>query len=168
MRHSIYGKKLSRDTNQRTALFKSLIQSLILSEKIETTNAKAQAIKGLVDRLVTQAKTPNTRRLVSQFLTNKRVYNKLVELTPRMQTRNSGYTSIIKTGFRQGDGSMMVQMKLLLEEPKKLTKAEEVETSVKSAEKEIPTQVLESRVKTSQATVKRSKSVKSAGKKVAK
>lgn len=119
MRHSIYGKKLSRDTNQRTALFKSLIQSLILSEKIQTTKAKAQAIKGLVDRLVTQAKSPSTRRLVSQFLTDKKIYNKFItDITPRLHSRNSGYTSVVKIGFRQGDGSMMVQMRLLLEDIK--------------------------------------------------
>lgn len=160
MRHSIYGKKLSRDKNQRTALFKSLIQSLILSEKIETTKAKAQAIKGLVDRLVTQAKTPTTRRLVSQFLTDKRVYNKLVDdLAPRMQTRNSGYTSIIKTGFRQGDGSMMVQMRLLLEESKEGQKLTEVKTQPKT-EKEPQVQKVESSAKAPKRPVKATKSAK--------
>lgn len=157
MRHSIYGKKLSRDKNQRTALFKSLIQSLILSEKIETTKAKAQAIKGLVDRLVTQAKTPTTRRLVSQFLTDKRVYDKLVvDLAPRMQTRHSGYTSIIKTGFRQGDGSMMVQMRLLLEDSQKATE----KTELKTAEKDTQTQLVESATKAPKKPVKATKSAK--------
>ncbi len=167
MRHSIYGKKLSRDTNQRTALFKSLIQSLILSEKIETTKAKAQAIRGLVDKLVTQAKSPTTRRLVSQFLTDKRVYNKLVDLTPRMQTRNSGYTSIIKTGFRQGDGSMMVQMKLLLDQPKDSPKAP-AKQELKTAEKDPQTQTVESSAKTPKRAVRVAKTAKSDKRKVVK
>lgn len=115
MRHSIYGKKLSRDTNQRTALFKSLVQSLILSEKIQITKARADAVKGLVDHLITQAKSPTSRRLVSQFLTDKRVSEKLIkDLLPRLADRTSGYTSIIKLGYRQGDGAKMVQMSLLL------------------------------------------------------
>lgn len=118
MRHNIYGKKLSRDKNQRTALFKSLVRSLILSERIQTTQAKAQAIKGLVDKLIKQAKSSNTQRLVSQFITDKTVYNKLInDLVPRMESRNSGYTSVVKLGFRQGDGAAIVQMSLLLEGP---------------------------------------------------
>jgi len=119
VRHSVYGKKLSRDKNQRTALFKALVQSLLLSEKIQTTQAKAQAVKGLVDKIITQAKNPNTRRLVTQFLTNKKVSDKLFnEIVPSLQSRQSGYTSIVKLGFRKGDGAMIVQMRLLLDEAK--------------------------------------------------
>lgn len=120
MRHRVYGKKLGRSKNGRTALFKSLVQALIISEKIETTQARAKAIKGLVDQLINQAKSPSTRRLVSQFLTTKSISDKLIkDLTPRLKSRNSGYTSVIKMGKRLGDGSEMVQMKLLLEEVKK-------------------------------------------------
>ncbi|OGE30862.1 50S ribosomal protein L17 [Candidatus Daviesbacteria bacterium RIFCSPHIGHO2_01_FULL_44_29] len=156
MRHSIYGKKLSRDTNQRTALFKALVSSLILSEKIQTTQAKAAAIKGLVDRLITQAKSPTTKRLVAQFLTRKEVYEKLInDLTPRMKDRNSGYTSVVKLGYRQGDGALMVQMSLLLgssdkgqetSKSKQDTKTEKLE-----AAQELPKQ---KEVKTQKAKVK--------------
>lgn len=119
MRHSVYGKKLGRSKNQRTALTKSLVRSLILSEKIQTTQAKAKAVKGLIDRIINKAKNPDTRRLVSQFLTQKEVTEKLFnQIVPRLGNRNSGYTSVVKMGTRLGDGAMMVQIRLLLEESK--------------------------------------------------
>lgn len=126
MRHKVYGKHLSRTKNQRTALFKNLVQSLILSEKIETTEAKAKAIKGLVDKIINQAKSPTTRRLVSQYLVSKKTQEKLVkDILPRLASRNSGYTSIIRLGKRLGDDSMIVKMTLLVEEAKKSSKTKE-------------------------------------------
>lgn len=116
MRHRVYGKKLGRTKNERTALFRNLVQSLLISESIETTETKAKAIKGLIDKLVNQAKTPATRRLVSQFLTNKTFSEKLIkDIAPRLKDRNSGYTSIIKVGRRLGDSSMIVRMSLLVQ-----------------------------------------------------
>lgn len=114
MRHKVYGRHLNRDKNARTALFRNLVRSLILSEKIQTTESKAKAIKGLVDKLVTQAKSPTTRRLVSQFIVDKQVAEKLIkDIAPRLNERSSGYTSMVKLGRRLGDGAMMVQMQLL-------------------------------------------------------
>lgn len=125
----MYGKHLGRSKNQRTALFKSLVQSLIQWEKIETTEAKAKAIKGLIDKLITQAKSENTRRLVYQFLVDKNTQEKLIkDIVPRLKNRTSGYTSITRLGRRLGDGAMMVQIRLLTEElpkPKKETRTEE-------------------------------------------
>ncbi len=119
MRHREYGKHLGRDENQRTALFRSLVQALLVNENIQTTQAKAKAIKGLVDKLINQAKNPNTKRLVSQFLTDKKVVDKLIsDIAPRFSDRNSGYTSIVKLGARQGDGAMLVRMSLVTEEKK--------------------------------------------------
>lgn len=119
MRHSVYGKKLSRDKNQRTALFRALVSSLILSESIQTTEAKAKAIKGLVDKVINQAKSANTKHLVGQFFTQSKITNKLNDLIPRLSNRTSGYTSIVRVGKRLGDGAMVVQMRLLVEEPSK-------------------------------------------------
>lgn len=119
MRHRVYGKHLGRDKNQRTALFRSLVQALLVNENIQTTQAKAKAIKGLVDKLINQAKNPNTKRLVSQFLTDKKVVDKLIsDIAPRFGERNSGYTSIVKLGQRQGDGAMLVRMSLVTGEKK--------------------------------------------------
>lgn len=130
MRHNVYGKHLSRDKNQRSALFKSLIRSLILSERIKTTQAKAKAIKGEVDKVINLAKTPSTKRLISQFLVDKEVAQKLIkEIAPRLSDRNSGYTSIVKLGKRLGDGAMMVQMSLV--EGKKEVKKTKEESKTK-------------------------------------
>ena len=118
MRHRVYGKKLGRTRNARIALFRNLVQSLLISESIETTETKAKAIKGLVDKLINQAKTPATRRLVSQFLTNKTFAERLVkDIAPRLKDRSSGYTSIVKVGRRLGDCSMVVRMSLLVTPP---------------------------------------------------
>lgn len=142
MRHNVYGKKLSRDKNQRTALFKSLVRSLIISETIETTQAKAQAIKGLVDKLVNQAKSPDTRRFVSQFLTDKAIAQKLVnDLAPRLSNRNSGYTSVVKLGFRQGDGAMVVKMSLLTEAKPATKQASKTKETVSAETIEVDTKV---------------------------
>lgn len=119
MRHKVYGKHLGRNKNERTALFKNLVQSLILSESIETTEAKAKAIKGLIDKIITQAKSPSTRRLVSQFLVSKKTQDKLIkEILPRLSTRTSGYTSTVRMAKRLGDNALIVKMSLILEEPK--------------------------------------------------
>lgn len=119
MRHNVYGKHLGRTKNERANLFKNLVQSLMVFEKIETTEAKAKAIKGLVDKIINQAKSENTRRFVSQFLTQKKTSEKLIQdILPRLQSRNSGYTSTVKLGRRLGDGAMIVQMRLLLDQTK--------------------------------------------------
>ncbi|MBI3485769.1 50S ribosomal protein L17 [Candidatus Daviesbacteria bacterium] len=126
MRHKVYGKHLSRDKNQRNALIKSLVRNFFLAEKIQTTKAKAQAIKGLVDKLINQAKVPSSQRHLSKFLA-KEVSNKLIQdIAPRFSDRVSGYASVIKLGKRAGDGTMMVQISLV--EGKKIAKSEVKET----------------------------------------
>lgn len=120
MRHRVYGSKLGRNKNQRTALFKNLVQSLILHSSIKTTESKARAIKGLIDKIITQAKNPDTRRLLQTFLISKKTQEKLIkEIIPLLKSRTSGYTSLIRIGQRLGDGAMMVKISLLLEEKKK-------------------------------------------------
>lgn len=114
MKHRVYGRHLGRSHNERIALFKNLVRALILSEKIHTTQAKAKAIKGLVDQIINQAKHKNTQKLVGQFLANKKVEERLFAELPRLQDRTSGYTSIVKLGRRLGDGAPLVQMSLLL------------------------------------------------------
>lgn len=141
MKHRVYGRHLGRNSDERTALFKNLVRSLIISEKIHTTEAKAKAVKGLVDQIINQSKSKNTQRLVSQFLANKTVEEKLFKnLTPRLQNRTSGYTSIIKLGRRFGDGAPIVQMQLLLEQEAKKEVEPKAQTgrSVRSSRKIVP------------------------------
>lgn len=135
MRHKVYGKHLSRDKNQRNALIKSLVRNFFLAEKIQTTKAKAQAIKGLVDKLINQAKVPTSQRHLSKFLA-KEVSDKLIkDIAPRFSDRVSGYASVVKLGKRAGDGTMIVQMSLV--EGKKITKADPKEKTVKNIKKEV-------------------------------
>lgn len=125
MRHRVYGKHLGRNKNQRSALFKSLVRSLFIHQSIETTEPKAKAIKPLVDRIISNAKSATAKKLVSQFFNQKDVEAKLTdEILPRMTNRISGYTSTVRLGRRMGDGAMLVKMSLLLEDSKKVSKSE--------------------------------------------
>ncbi len=115
-RHHVAGSQLNRNTHQRQALFKSLLNSLILKEQIQTTSAKAKAIQGLFDKLVSKAKvgTVHVRRLLQAFLGDKASVSKLVdELAPRMQARPSGFTRLTKLGLRKGDNAPVVRMELV-------------------------------------------------------
>jgi large subunit ribosomal protein L17 len=98
------------------------VQSLVISEKIQTTETKAKAIKGLVDKIINNAKSKDSSYLVNEFFNNKQISEKLIkDLAPRLKGRNSGYTSTVKLGRRSGDSAMVVQMSLLLEEAKTAT-----------------------------------------------
>ena len=107
---------LSRDTNQRQALLKGLVGALIRSEAIETTEAKAKAVRGLVDQLVTQARkgTLASVRQVEKVIADKDLVHKLVsEIAPRFKSRPGGYTRLIKTGRRSGDNAPLVRMEFV-------------------------------------------------------
>lgn len=115
MRHNVYGKHLGRDKNQRTALFRGLIRSLLLEGSITTTDAKVKAIKGLVDKLFTKAKKRDNASLnvLTKILPQKEVSEKLIELAKKSKDRSSGFTETLRLGQRQGDGAMMVRMSLI-------------------------------------------------------
>ena len=119
MRHRRNGKKLGRNKNERTALFKSLVQSLILHGTIETSEASAKAVKGLVDKVINLAKSKNRRRLLQMYLPEKDLEERLVkEIAPKLDDRVSGYTSLIRLGERLGDRSMRVRMSIIQPKPK--------------------------------------------------
>lgn len=116
MRHQVAGKKLSRDRKQRKALFKNLINALILYGEIKTTESKAKAVRRLAEKLIAQGRkgTLHARRLITAFLQNKRVVNKIVdELGPIFKTRPGGFTRIVRLDQRRGDGAMMVRLELV-------------------------------------------------------
>lgn len=135
MRHRVYGRHLGRDKNQRTALFRGLVRSLFLHESITTTESKAKAIKGLVDRLISKSKQGSeaAKRVVYSTVSQPEVSKKLIEeIAPRYQERNSGFTSIIRLGRRAGDGAMLVKMSLVEGKKEEVSKAKK---SVKEEEK---------------------------------
>lgn len=116
MRHRKSGRKLGRNTNQRQALIKGLIKSLILNERLNTTEAKAKTIRGLVDKLITKAKAGSlsARRRVLAFLPDKKAVNKLFDdIAVRSKTRISGFTSLVRVGRRRGDNAMMAKIELI-------------------------------------------------------
>jgi large subunit ribosomal protein L17 len=123
MRHRVAGKKLGRQKDQRTALRRNLIKQLIEHERIKTTRAKAQAVRGQAERLITLAKDGNkageersvhTRRLAAARLGDAQAVKKLFEdIAPRFEDRNGGYTRIIKLGPRQGDAAEMVILEFI-------------------------------------------------------
>jgi large subunit ribosomal protein L17 len=116
MRHQVKGKKLSRNSSQRKALFKSLISSLVIHGEIKTTESKAKAIRGLVDKLINKGKkgTLHSRRLIGAFLQDKMAVSKIVdELSPIFAQRTGGFSRIIRLGKRRGDDAMMVKLELV-------------------------------------------------------
>lgn len=114
MRHRVYGKKLGRNKNERARLFKSLVHSLFLHGTIETSEAKAKAVKGLVDKVINLAKSKNTQRLLQSYFSNKLLQERLIkEVAPKLEGRTSGYTSLVRLGSRLGDQTMMVKMSLI-------------------------------------------------------
>lgn len=123
MRHQIAGKKLSRGKDERTALRRILIKQLFEHERIRTTRAKAQAVRGQAERLITLAKEGNqageaqvvhARRLAAARLGDAETVKKLFdEIAPRYSDRQGGYTRIVKLGLRQGDAAEMVILELV-------------------------------------------------------
>lgn len=122
MRHRISGRVLGRDSGHRKALFRNLIKDLYTYERIETTEAKARAIRADAEKLITKAKRGladggnrvHAQRQVVAYLNDKDIAKKVFdELAPRYSDRNGGYTRIIKLGQRQGDAAKMAVIELV-------------------------------------------------------
>lgn len=116
MRHRVSGRKFSLDHHKRKTLFKNLINSLVVSGQIKTTEAKAKSIRRLVEKLITKGKqqTLHSRRLIAAFLQNQKAVNKIVdELGPLFKKRPGGFTRIIRLGNRRGDAAPMVRLELV-------------------------------------------------------
>jgi large subunit ribosomal protein L17 len=117
MAHRIDGRKLSRKTGPRMALFKNLTVSVLRYERVKTTEAKAKEVQGRVERAITVAKQGDLaarRRIVSEFPNEPLVVTKLFdEIAPKYADRTSGYTRIVKIGQRSGDAAEMVQIELV-------------------------------------------------------
>lgn len=128
MRKNIFGRQFKRDTNERKALFKGLISSLVLYGKIETTEEKAKAIKGQVDKLITRVKK-NSKNISSDlsFYLNSEAFKKLILNIDKFNKRNAGYTRIIKLGRRLNDNAKMVLMEFVDQIENQISKIEEAD-----------------------------------------
>lgn len=125
MRHQVSGYRLGRTTGARLALRRNLIKQLFTHERIKTTRAKAAAVRGDAERLITIARNSaeasdaqkvHARRLAISKLGDNQVINRLFdEIAPRFANRNGGYTRVLKLGPRMGDSAEMVILELVEE-----------------------------------------------------
>lgn len=122
MRHRIFGRKLHRSKNQRKALFKSLVYELVMHGRVKTTQAKAKAVKPLVDKLVTKAKsaTLSSHREILRILPKDGAGMLFDSIVPRFAGRSSGFSRIIQLGERLGDNAPLVLLEWS-KEPQALT-----------------------------------------------
>jgi large subunit ribosomal protein L17 len=143
MRHRKAGRPLGRNSSHRRALFRNLVTSFLRYERIETTEAKAKEIRSIADQMISLGKRGDlhSRRMAAAYIMDRQVVSHLFsEVAPRFSTKNGGYTRLIKTRVRHGDGAPMVIVELT--EVKKTVKEEKEKkgkspAAKKSKEKEI-------------------------------
>jgi large subunit ribosomal protein L17 len=128
MRHRKRGRQLGRNTKHRRVLFRNLVTSLLEYERIETTLPKAKEVRSITDKMIGLGKMGNlsARRQALAYLVKRDTVSKLFsDIAPRLSDRKGGYTRIIKTRTRLGDGARMAVIELTqLNIPRKTTKTE--------------------------------------------
>ena len=143
MRHQRSGKKLGRDSAHRKALYSNLTGALIEHGRIQTTEAKAKAVKPFAEKMITLGKRGDLharRQALAALRSNDVVHRLFDEVGPRFTDRPGGYTRIVKLGPRQGDAADMVYLELVDHEPTARTLAparprrEEVEAPAPAGE----------------------------------
>ena len=141
-RHGYKGRKFHREKDQRNALIKSLAESLVRNESIETTLPKAKEIVPYVERLITKAKKGdlhNRRQIISSLQTVASAHKLVDEIAPKLKSRDSGHLRIERTRIRRGDNAQLARVSFVdsLEatpEPEK--KQAKKTTARKAADKE--------------------------------
>ena len=137
MRHLKAGWKLGRNTEHRRALLRNLVTSLIVEERIETTVAKAKAMRPHVEKMITLGKRGDlwARRQARTFLMTQEAVRKLWEIAPRFGDREGGYLRIVRSAFQRGDGAEKAFVELVGSEKVIQEKREKrAETRAKKAE----------------------------------
>jgi large subunit ribosomal protein L17 len=116
MRHRKAGNKLGRNPSHRRALLRNLVTSVLIEDRVETTLAKAKAVRPLVEKMITLGKKGDlhSRRQARSFMmTDESVTRLFATVAPRYGDRNGGYLRIVKAGFRKGDGGEKAIIELL-------------------------------------------------------
>lgn len=116
MRHRKAGNKLGRNHSHRRALLRNLVTSVVVEDRVETTVAKAKAVRPLVEKMITLGKRGDihARRQAAAFLqTPDSVSRLFATVAPRYGDRQGGYLRIVRTGFRKGDGGEKAVIELL-------------------------------------------------------
>lgn len=119
MRHNKSGRRLSRTTSHRIAMFRNMVTSFLQHERITTTDAKAKELRPIAEKMITLGKKGDLSavRQAASFIRDKKVVTKLFSvIAPRYQERAGGYTRIIKIGQRLGDSSPMSVIELVEEQ----------------------------------------------------
>jgi large subunit ribosomal protein L17 len=111
MKHHVSGKKLGRTSQMRQALFKSLASGFIIHGKIETTSAKAKAVRPIIEKLagLAKQKSLSSRRRLQSFLQNPAVIHKILTQMA-VSSRSSGFTRLLHTGIRRGDRARLSRL----------------------------------------------------------
>ena len=148
MRHNKAVNHLGRQSGHRKAMLANMASSLILHKRIETTLAKAKALRQYVEPLITKSKedTTHSRRVVFSYLKQKEAVSELFRVVaPKIADRPGGYTRILKIGFRQGDAADMALIELvdfnelaLASTPKEAKKSTTRRSRAKKAQAEAP------------------------------
>jgi large subunit ribosomal protein L17 len=116
MRHLKAGSKLGRQPAHRRATLRNLVTNIILQERVNTTITRAKAARPIVEKMITLGKrdTLHARRQAAAFLMTDEATRKLFrDIAPRFSQRPGGYTRIVHTGFRLGDGASLAVIELL-------------------------------------------------------
>ncbi|HEY1801181.1 MAG TPA: 50S ribosomal protein L17 [Terriglobales bacterium] len=131
MRHKVAGYKLGRTTAHRRSLLRNMTTSLIMEERLETTVTKAKALRPTVEKMITLGKRGDlaARRQASSFIKGREALTKLFDtIGPRFGDRDGGYSRIVRTGWRKGDGAETAFIELLgsekMQEEKREKRAE--------------------------------------------
>jgi large subunit ribosomal protein L17 len=120
VRHQRSGRKLGRDSAHRKALYSNLAGALIEHGRIQTTEAKAKAVKPFAEKMITLGKRGDLharRQALAALRSNDVVHRLFADVAPRFTERPGGYTRIIRLGPRQGDAAEMVYLELVDYEP---------------------------------------------------
>jgi large subunit ribosomal protein L17 len=150
MRHRNAGFKLGRNTSHRRALLRNLVTSVIVEDRVQTTVAKAKAVRPHVEKMITLGKKGDlhSRRQALAFLQTDSAVTRLFEtVAPRYGDRQGGYLRIVRTGFQRGDGAETAFIELLGAEKQleakaqkradvKAKKREQLEKELEEAKKE--------------------------------
>lgn len=139
MRHKVSGRLFGRTANQRKALLKGIVSSLLEHQRIETTLAKAKAAKGIAERIVTMGIKGDlhSKRLALSYVPNRAVVSKLFsEIAPRFSGRNGGYLRIVQTRNRVNDGAPMAVLEFIDYENIKKPKEEKKKDKAKGKKEE--------------------------------
>lgn len=164
MRKKIAGRKFKRTINQRKALFRGLISSMILNEQIRTTEAKAKSIKADVEKIITIGKKKSSNAEIELYkkIPNKEVVEKVLNtLGPLFANRPGGYTRIVRLENRLKDNAKMVLLQFVEKaEIGEVIAPSKKRTSKKSGKKAITTKESSVKVKAKSAKVSPIKTIK--------